>query len=448
MLGLFTPGGAPVAAASSINTKASTAASSQKPRGRKNFAHGGAAPTIGASTLLTATDGSAPTRSVHAFNAPDAEAILGLRRLLVKIVGAKDLPESQGTRRSCSAEVQLVSELGHPLGDGALHDRTGPPNHFTTVKDTAPVWNAEFVADLPADLQLQSAGLALSLRVWDDASSPPMPLGECLIHANELQQLCMREEERTVPLEMSTPPSAATIAQSIASGSGARPNPGYANALVPSQGGPQPSLKLRLAYIDVRAAMGLLMDAQSMAQDIVVERAETDNNKSALETQLSILTQSMREEEERAAFFWQEAQRQGPLGGAAAIAARDREDARVKKAQEDGATILAALKEEKRQGLEAVVAMHNTSLTAFREDLAEHAREASELKDAALQQVRNDLQAERNDLSRQRDESRQMAFENAEQVIEAVEANARAEVEALQSQHVSALSAMQTQLAE
>ena len=309
MLGLFTPGGAPVAAASSINTKASTAASSQKPRGRKNFAHGGAAPTIGASTLLTATDGSAPTRSVHAFNAPDAEAILGLRRLLVKIVGAKDLPESQGMRRSCSAEVQLVSELGHPLGDGALHDRTGPPNHFTTVKDTAPVWNAEFVADLPADLQLQSAGLALSLRVWDDASSPPMPLGECLIHANELQQLCMREEERTVPLEMSTPPSAATIAQSIASGSGARPNPGYANALVPSQGGPQPSLKLRLAYIDVRAAMGLLMDAQSMAQDIVVERAETDNNKSALETQLSILTQSMREEEERAAFFWQEAQR-------------------------------------------------------------------------------------------------------------------------------------------
>ena len=68
------------------------------------------------------------------------------------------------------------------------------------------------------------------------------------------------------------------------------------------------------------------------------------------------------------------------------------------------------------QGLEAVVSMHNTSLSAFTEDLAAHAAEAAALKDAAIQQLRDDLMAERADLDRQRDSARKMAFENAEQV--------------------------------
>jgi hypothetical protein len=291
MLGLFT----------GQNAAAAVAPPQQRKARKNQVAGGSAAPTIAASDVLTSVNGGAPTRSVHAFNAPEAEAILGLRQLLVKIVGAKDLPESAGSRRSCSAEVQLVSELGAPLGDGALHDRTGPPNHFTTVKDTAPVWNAEFVADLPADLS--TAGLALRLAVWDDAASPPTPLGECLIHANELQAVCMREEERTLPLEAPSPPSAAAIAHSISLGNGARPNPSFASgALVPTaSSGGQPSLKVRLAYVDVRAAMGLLADAASLHAQVAHERALSAAGADARETQLQILSAAMREEEARAA---------------------------------------------------------------------------------------------------------------------------------------------------
>ena len=434
MLGLFS--GAPVPPA------AANVAPPQR-KARKNVTAGstGVAPTVAASDVLTTAGGTKPrATSVHAFNAPDAEAILGMRRLLVKVVGAKDLPESAGARRSCSAEVQLVSELGAPLHSDALHDRTGPPNHFSTVKDTAPVWNAEFVADVPVDPE--ATGLALRLAVWDDASSPPQQLGECLIHANELQQLCMREEERTLPLEHPGPPSAAAMAQSITLGSKASPAPGFAS------GATAPTLKVRLAYVDIRQAMVLLHDAHSMREEVAVERQHFEAAKLEAETQLAILSGAAREEEERAAFFMIEANRSGPLGGTAAVAARDREEARIKKAHEDSGTLLAALREEKRQGMDAVVSMHNTSLTAFKEDLAAHAAESAALKDAAVRQLKDDLASERAELDRQRDETRQMAFENAEQVIEAVEACARAETEALQEQHVAALNAMQAQLQE
>ena len=170
MLGLFA--GNSAAAANAVVAKESGA--KPRPHGRKNVQKpgGAAAPTLAAQDVLTTADGSAPTRSIHAFNAPEAETVLGLRRLLVKVVGAKDLPDSVGARRSCSAEVQLVSELGNPLGTpGALNERTGPPNHFTTVKDTSPVWNAEFVTELPSELSAHS--VALRFAVYDDAASPP-----------------------------------------------------------------------------------------------------------------------------------------------------------------------------------------------------------------------------------------------------------------------------------
>ena len=41
-----------------------------------------------------------PTKAAHAFNAPEAEQVLGLRRLLVKVVGAKDLADGGGPRPS------------------------------------------------------------------------------------------------------------------------------------------------------------------------------------------------------------------------------------------------------------------------------------------------------------------------------------------------------------
>ena len=433
MLGLFS--GANAAAAVGAQQRpsgAGNAAGAHHKRRNNNIGSGKAstaAPTIAASDVLMTADGSAPTRSIHAFNAPEAETVLGLRRLLVKVVGAKDLPESVGARRSCSAEVQLVSELGSALPNGVLNDRTGPPNHFTTVKDTAPVWNAEFVAELPSDLQTHSA--ALRFAVYDDAASPPARLGEAYIHGSELERLCMREEERVLVLEHSTLPGASGHISAAAAA---------AQHL--------PTVRVRLALVDVRAAMGLLSEAAQSAAHAEEERAKTEERGKGLEMQLKILSSSMREEEERAAFFHQEAQRSGPLGGAAAIAAREREDARVKKAQEDAATLIAALKEEKRQGLEAVVAMHNTSLVAFKDDLAAHAAEAKKLQAETAEAMKADAEHERADLERQREEARALAFENAEQVIEAVESNARAEIETLQEQHVSALGAMQAQLGE
>ena len=41
----------------------------------------------------------------------------------------------------------------------------------------------------------------------------------------------------------------------------------------------------------------------------------------------------------------------------------------MRKAQEDAAVLLAALEDEKRQGMEALVAMHNQTLSAFKEHI-------------------------------------------------------------------------------
>ena len=229
MLGLFHAG-------SQASSAVSAAAAARVNKPRKNVAGAPSAtgsdpasassklavtaPTVAASDVLVPANGAAPTRSVHAFNAPDAEEVLKLRRLLVKVIAAKDLPESVGARRSCSCEVQLISDVGMHLGSDALHERTGPPNHFTTVKDTSPVWNAEFVAEVPATLQTARAALRFTVR--DDAASPPQTLGEAIVHGDELQALCMREEEKTLSLSQSALPSASAVAQSIASGQGLR----------------------------------------------------------------------------------------------------------------------------------------------------------------------------------------------------------------------------------
>ena len=298
MLNLFS--GTPVAAAST----------QQKHKRKNDITSGssGTAATVSASTALSAGPGSDSltgpqvARSAHAFNAPEAEQVLGLRRLLVKIVGAKDLPGGTGARRSCSAEVQLIDERGVPLSGGAgkaLHAHTGPPNHFTTVKDTAPVWNAEFVAELRTDLL--AAAAVLRFDVWDDAVSPPLHLGEARLYAGELQRLCMREEERSLPLERSAPSTA-----------GALPAPDGAAGV----------LRVRLSYVDVRTAMGLLGHAESVVKEAQAAAEENRQAQLTLETQVKIMGAAAREEEERATFFRTERRSAGPLNSQAASAAK------------------------------------------------------------------------------------------------------------------------------
>ena len=97
MLNLFS--GAPLAAASTATSKH---------RSRANVASGGGATLATVSANSYASSSMAPSEgagtaakpSTHAFNAPEAESILGMRRLLVKIVGAKDLLDGGGARRS------------------------------------------------------------------------------------------------------------------------------------------------------------------------------------------------------------------------------------------------------------------------------------------------------------------------------------------------------------
>ena len=162
-----------------------------QPRGRQKQnvkgpadANAPAAVTVKGNELMA---NPVPAQGAHNFNAPDAEAVLGLRRLLVKVIGAKDIPESSGSRRSCSAEVQLVTERGDPLPSSTLHVRTGPPNHFSTIKDTAPVWNAEYVAELVGDALAR--GGALRIDLWDEAVSPPIHIGDARVSGAEIASL-------------------------------------------------------------------------------------------------------------------------------------------------------------------------------------------------------------------------------------------------------------------
>jgi len=252
-------------------------------------------------------------------------------------------------------------------------------------------------------------------------------LGVARFPAAELQQLCMREEERTLSLEQPGVPSSAAVAAAATNGG---------------------TLRVRLSYIDVRAAMALLGRADAMAAEAERGRAGGMAEVIALETQLRVLGAATREEEERATFFQAERTRSGPFGSAAQAATREREEARLKKTQEDSAMMLAALREEKRQALDAIVSMHNASLTAFKDDLGAHAAEANALKQESLELLQSEMASERDVIAREREGTRRTAFDNAEQVIEAVEQNARTELKSLQEQHAAALSAMQAQLTE
>ena len=83
---------------------------SKQPRRKQHGGGGGGvAATVAASEMSPAAGGA--KRGLSSFNAAEAEEVLGLRRLLVKIVGARDLPDKVGSRRSCSAEVRLLNEI-------------------------------------------------------------------------------------------------------------------------------------------------------------------------------------------------------------------------------------------------------------------------------------------------------------------------------------------------
>ena len=267
----------------------------------------GAANTVKANDLLAnPSELAAPSRAAHHFNAPDAEAVLGLRRLLIKVVGASHIPESAGgSRRSCSAEVQLVTASGEPLPSSTLHVRTGPPNHFSTVKDTAPVWNAEYVAELVGDAFVR--GGALRFDVWDEAVTPPIHIGDATIMGSDMLSLNLREEERSVPLYRTS------------TGQGGTPMPAG-------------QLKVRLSYIDVRAGMVSLAQAMAVATESSEQQRRAAEEVSTAEAQLGILAKAVREEEDTVAFLRSDSV--GPLGGHAGAAQREREEARVRKAHE------------------------------------------------------------------------------------------------------------------
>ena len=173
---------------------------------------------------------------MSSFQAPETLSVLSMHRLLLKVVGAKDLPKSTSAqRRNCSAEVQLVNSGGGPLDGNPLHSRTGPPNQFSTVKDTAPVWNAEFVAEVSESIL--RGGARLRVDVWDDATSPPVHLGHAVLDEVALRELCNRDEERTLALERGGVHGGAK--------SGA--------------------VRVRVAHVDVRRALAMLPQAEASA---------------------------------------------------------------------------------------------------------------------------------------------------------------------------------------
>ena len=68
-----------------------------------------------------------------------------------------------------------------------------------SLKDTAPVWNSEFVSEVGDDTL--SRGNRLRVDLWDEAASPPEHLGWASIAAEAVGALAMREEERSLPLQ-------------------------------------------------------------------------------------------------------------------------------------------------------------------------------------------------------------------------------------------------------
>ena len=281
--------------------------------------------------------------TTHQFNTPESEAVLGLQRLLIKVIGAKELPPSNNAqRRTCSAEVQLVGSGGAPLEGNPLHGRTGPPNHFSTVKDTAPVWNAEFVAELSDEML--NAGAKLRIDVWDDATSPPVHMGVAEVSEQDLSRMVMRDEERTLALK------AEHISSLVGSGGGA--------------------LKVRLAHVDVRRALAMLPQAEAETAAARERWGIAERDQGAAHVGVKLLATALQEEEVHAANLRQSIAN-GDAGSAAQVAlqGKERMDARLTKAREDADVMLGAVREEKKAAMDAIVGMHNQTLAAFKQDL-------------------------------------------------------------------------------
>ena len=347
------------------------------------------------------------------FNSPASEAVLSLHQLLVKVISAKELPRSStAQRRNVSVEVTLVGSGGASI-EGGMHSRTGPPNHFSTVKDTAPVWNAEFVSEVSEELL---SGANLRFDVWDDATSPPVHMGAALLEEAALRELRNRDEERSLPIR-----------------------PEHASS-APGGGG---SLRLRVALVDVRDALARLPEAEAKATQAQhrVDAAEREQN--GARVGMRLLASALQEEESQVAVL-----RHGTPGTQSAVSSQERVDARLAKAKEDAEVVVAAVRDEKKQAMGALVGMHQQTLEAFKQDLSTQAERHARQHAVAMDELRAELAAEKEVLGRERGEATAAAFESAERVVEQVEANARAEAEALHEQHGLLLSTMQEQLAQ
>ena len=208
----------------------------------------------------------------HSFNSPASEAVLSLHQLLVKVISAKELPRSStAQRRNVSVEVTLVGSGGATI-EGGMHSRTGPPNHFSTVKDTAPVWNAEFVSEVSEELL---SGANLRFDVWDDATSPPVHMGAALLEEAALRELRNRDEERSLPIR-----------------------PEHASSAPGGGGG---ALRLRVALVDVRDALARLPEAEAKATQAQhrVDAAEREQN--GARVGMRLLASALQEEESQVA---------------------------------------------------------------------------------------------------------------------------------------------------
>ena len=273
------------------------------------------------------------------FNSPASEAVLSLHQLLVKVISAKELPRSStAQRRNVSVEVTLVGSGGASI-EGGMHSRTGPPNHFSTVKDTAPVWNAEFVSEVSEELL---SGANLRFDVWDDATSPPVHMGAALLEEAALRELRNRDEERSLPIR-----------------------PEHASSAPGGGGG---SLRLRVALVDVRDALARLPEAEAKATQAQhrVDAAEREQN--GARVGMRLLASALQEEESQVAVL-----RHGTPGTQSAVSSQERVDARLAKAKEDAEVVVAAVRDEKKQAMGALVGMHQQTLEAFKQDLSTQA---------------------------------------------------------------------------
>ena len=215
-------------------------------------------------------------KPAHSFNSPASEAVLSLHQLLVKVISAKELPRSStAQRRNCSVEVTLVGSGGATI-KGGMHSRTGPPNHFSTVKDTAPVWNAEFVSEVSAELL---SGANLRLDVWDNATSPPVHMGAALLEGGALRELRNRDEERSLPIR-----------------------PEHAGSAPGGGGG---ALRLRVALVDVRNALASLPEAEAKVAQAQQRVGTAEREQAGARVGMRLLALALQEEESHVAVLRQ-----------------------------------------------------------------------------------------------------------------------------------------------